>query len=549
MEGIVVEVLGVPNILASDRMVDKLTIHFLRPRNGGGEVQRVLFPSDSPGQAFVIFEEPEVAAHVSRLTHVLKVDQQQFCIKVRIVDRPEVDMPVKATLDVSMFPNDREVRRLLDIHGFKVNELQHGQLLVQGSFLKLRAVKAQLQQLLHQDNQPQYNPSTPSLSGHASGTYKASTRMHHINGTAMHAGNMSPMYAGSRSPISVNGEQFAHVLQSSSPTNYSRDSGSPCSLSSPRSGNPSPSLLAPGYGANVTHRRNTSPSRSRSVVSFLMDADVLRYAQCFRKKDIDTILGSNNIQMNVQPSECSDISSVSLEGKNPKSTMEKLQDYLTTLNSTLRTQEIQLGTIDHNGQVRISKLIQKYNSVYPTVLVNQVGDILRLVGPSRDSYDMMQILLGKPLELPPAGRTGRALDRGSRERRSCSLSSLPKRKDAPIPWDRDPVPVFAAVPDDSPSKYQGDSGHGRTVQRAGSPVPYTSTPSHRGRSHSDSQEKVKEQRVTQRDVSRREREDDVVGPSAGAQMPVTKKKSLLPKIPTNKAGWKDVLSGKKYKKP
>ncbi|XP_020355768.1 uncharacterized protein LOC109903453 [Oncorhynchus kisutch] len=543
MDGIVVEVLGVPNILASDRMVDKLTIHFLRPRNGGGEVQRVLFPSDSPGQAFVIFEEPEVAAHVSRLTHVLEVDQQQFCLKVRIVDRPEVDMPVKATLDVRMLPNDREVRRLLDIHGFKVNELRHGQLRVQGSFLKLRAVKAQL----HQDNQPQYNPSPPSLSGHASGTYKASTRMHQTNGTARHAGNMSPMYAGSRSPISVNGEQFAHVLQSSSPTNYSRDSGSPCSLSSPRSDNLSPSLLAPGYGANVTHRRNPSPSRSRSVVSFLMDADVLRYAQCVRKKDIDTILGSNNIQMNVQPSECSNISSVSLEGKNPKTAMEKLQDYLTTLNTTLRTQEIPLGTIDHNGQVRISKLIQKFNSVYPTVLVNQVGDILRLVGPSRDSYDMMQILLGKPLELPPAGRTGRALDRGSRDRRSSSLSSLPKRKDAPIPWD--PAPVSAAVPDYSPSKYQGDSAHGRTVQRAGSPVPYTSTPSHRGRSHSDSQEKVKEQRVTQRDFSRQERVDDVVVPSAGAQMPVMKKKSLLTKIPTNKAGWKDVLSGKIKKRP
>lgn len=279
------------------------------------------------------------------------------------------------------------------------------------------------------------------------------------------------------------------------------------------------------------------------MVSFLMDADVLRYAQRFRKKDIDTILGSNNIQMNVQPNECSDISSVSLEGKNPKSAMEKLQDYLTTLNSTLRTQEIPLETFDHNEQVRISKLIQKYNSVYPTVLVNQVGDILRLVGPSRDSYDMMQILLGKPLELPPAGRTGRALDRGSRDRRSSSLSSLPKRKDAPIPWHH--VPVSAAVPDYPPSKYQGDSGHGRTVQRAGSPVPYTSTPSHRGRSHSDSQEKVKEQRVTQRDISRQERVDDVVGPSAGAQMPVMKKKSLLPKIPTNKADWKNMLPGKK----
>lgn len=54
------EVLGVPDdILATVRMVDKLTIHFQRPRNGGGEVKRVQFPAYSPGQAFVIFEEPE----------------------------------------------------------------------------------------------------------------------------------------------------------------------------------------------------------------------------------------------------------------------------------------------------------------------------------------------------------------------------------------------------------------------------------------------------------------------------------------------------------
>ncbi|XP_045076683.1 uncharacterized protein LOC123490922, partial [Coregonus clupeaformis] len=303
-------------------------------------------------------------------------------------------MPVKATLDVSVFPNDREVLRLLDIHGFKVYKLRHGQLLVQGSFLKLRAVKAQLQQLLHQDNQPQNNPSPPSLSGHASGTSKASTRMHHTNGTAMHAGNMSPMYAGSRSPITVNAEQFAHVLQSSSPTNSSRDSESPCSLSSPRSGNPSPSLLAPGYGANVTHRRNPSPSRSRSAVSFLMDTDVLRYALCFRKNDIKTILGSNNIQMDNfhQPGE-------------------------------------------QGGHWTGAQGQEKQFSIEPA-----------------------------------------------------------QKKHAPIPWDRDPVPVPAAVPDYTSSKYQGDSGRGRTVQRAGSPAPYTPTPSHRGRSHSDSQEKVKEQR-------------------------------------------------------
>lgn len=57
-KGIGVEVLGVPSILPDDRIVDKLTIHFLRPRHGGGEVQRVLYPSYLPGQALVIFEDP-----------------------------------------------------------------------------------------------------------------------------------------------------------------------------------------------------------------------------------------------------------------------------------------------------------------------------------------------------------------------------------------------------------------------------------------------------------------------------------------------------------
>lgn len=59
MEGRTIEVCGVPDILPSDRTVDKLTIHFLRPRNGGGEVLRVIYPTSTKGQAFVVFELSE----------------------------------------------------------------------------------------------------------------------------------------------------------------------------------------------------------------------------------------------------------------------------------------------------------------------------------------------------------------------------------------------------------------------------------------------------------------------------------------------------------
>ncbi|XP_029588634.1 RNA-binding protein 43 [Salmo trutta] len=361
MEGTPVEVLGVPDdILASVRMVDKLTIHFQRPGNGGGEVKRVQFPAYSPGQAFVIFEEPEVAARVLQETHVLEVDGQHFPLKIRKADRPEVDMPVKANLDVSMFSIDSE--EVLQ----PVNEIPHDQLPIQGSFQKFSAVKAQLQQVLPQDTNTlrHSSPSPSSLNSHASG-------------------------AISKSSIRCN---------------------------------PFPSPQATGYvGDNLTHMRNPSPkpvepisqTPSCSEVFFITDADVLRYALCVRKKDIDSILVGHTTQMDVKPAESSDLRYVFLKGKSPERVMKKLQVFLTKLHLRLRTQEIPLWTLDRDRQVRIHELVQKYNIIYPTVLVNQVGDLLRLVGPSKESYEMKQRLLGKPIDLLPAWLTGRVLDRSA----------------------------------------------------------------------------------------------------------------------------------------
>lgn len=54
-----VEVLGVPDLLDDEITFDKLLIYFLRKKNGGGEVLKVLYPCYLPGQAFVTFEQPE----------------------------------------------------------------------------------------------------------------------------------------------------------------------------------------------------------------------------------------------------------------------------------------------------------------------------------------------------------------------------------------------------------------------------------------------------------------------------------------------------------
>lgn len=56
MELLVIEVLGVPQVPPHDRMVDQLKIHFLKQRNSGGDVLMVIYPTSTPGQAYVIFE-------------------------------------------------------------------------------------------------------------------------------------------------------------------------------------------------------------------------------------------------------------------------------------------------------------------------------------------------------------------------------------------------------------------------------------------------------------------------------------------------------------
>lgn len=54
-----IEVWGVPDVLPADRIVDKLHVYFLKAKNGGGEVLKVVYPGYQRGQAFVTFDEPE----------------------------------------------------------------------------------------------------------------------------------------------------------------------------------------------------------------------------------------------------------------------------------------------------------------------------------------------------------------------------------------------------------------------------------------------------------------------------------------------------------
>ncbi|MEQ2245615.1 hypothetical protein ILYODFUR_029778 [Ilyodon furcidens] len=73
-----------------------------------------------------------------------------------------MDFPVEATVNLTHFQNERKVRRLLHSHHFKLTELDRGQVLVEGSFQRLKDVKARLQELLETTPDSSSDPTVSS---------------------------------------------------------------------------------------------------------------------------------------------------------------------------------------------------------------------------------------------------------------------------------------------------------------------------------------------------------------------------------------------------
>ena len=55
--GRTVRVSGLPTDIEDDRLKDKLAIHFLRAKNGGGEINSVTIVKATPVSALITFED------------------------------------------------------------------------------------------------------------------------------------------------------------------------------------------------------------------------------------------------------------------------------------------------------------------------------------------------------------------------------------------------------------------------------------------------------------------------------------------------------------
>ncbi|XP_042362756.1 uncharacterized protein si:dkey-154b15.1 [Plectropomus leopardus] len=286
-----------------------------------------------------------------------------------------MDLPVEATVHLNNFPDEAEVREILRSHGFELTDLSSNQVRVKGSFLKLKAVKASLEHILNSQTKANVTPVPMVSSGAIS---KHST------------GNSSEVHDNRRWDKPANGSPSSPTAFRSVVSYIQRKT-------------------------SFSRRSDQRDSSRREREFFVVDADVFKYVERLREKDLNTILHSHDVRMDVH--EVGKNSNVTLIGKSARVAAGKLQSLLNDLNKSLRTQEVPLKDMDSEGQALLQR-IQKDQNIYNAVLVCQIDNRLHLIGPSGESHELKQRLLARSAD--QSGRTGRTWHRNP-SRRSQSL--------------------------------------------------------------------------------------------------------------------------------
>ncbi|XP_072527241.1 RNA-binding protein 43-like [Salminus brasiliensis] len=144
-----VVVSGVPDVLPSSRMSDKLTIHFQSARSHGGDVEEVEYPTHLKGVAFVTFESWRDADKVVKCNQVLKDRefQEEYPLTVYMYT-PEVALYAFADVDLSLYPDlSTLIASLRSTHGsvrIQPDLTKAGFISAEGPFSALRELRKDL---------------------------------------------------------------------------------------------------------------------------------------------------------------------------------------------------------------------------------------------------------------------------------------------------------------------------------------------------------------------------------------------------------------------
>uniref|UniRef100_A0A8B9PFX5 RING-type E3 ubiquitin transferase n=1 Tax=Apteryx owenii TaxID=8824 RepID=A0A8B9PFX5_APTOW len=178
MAGRTVRVSGLPADLPPDRVADKLTIHFLRARHGGGEIADVRVLPGAPACALVTFEEAAVAWRVLEAQeHVLSIGGKRYPLEVTAhapeLSPDEIFIHVYMIVDYGKLPAGKTLLRTLHkgYSSVQINfDSKDTHCIVKGPFTELQAFSRDLLCSLNIKSQPVGEILLPGSSHEAQGT-------------------------------------------------------------------------------------------------------------------------------------------------------------------------------------------------------------------------------------------------------------------------------------------------------------------------------------------------------------------------------------------
>ncbi|XP_063259959.1 uncharacterized protein LOC134553800 [Prinia subflava] len=160
MAGRTVWVQGFPAELPPERAADKLTIHFQRTRNGGGDVAEVRVLPGSPPCALITFEVPEVAQRILNVkNHVLAIGRTRYPLEVILhpaeLSPDEIFIAACMTIDYSRLPMGKTLLRDLQKNSNVQLSFDSKNMhcIVQGPFTQLQILSQDLLDSLQLKNQ------------------------------------------------------------------------------------------------------------------------------------------------------------------------------------------------------------------------------------------------------------------------------------------------------------------------------------------------------------------------------------------------------------
>ena len=318
----------------------------------------------------------------------------------------KLDMPMEATLNLSMVDDTMALNRLIHMHGLEIidQDSHRGQVRVKGSMMMLRSFKAETQKLL----EAQTSKKPPSYSSRPPSPLSRPPSYSSLGHSP------SPPAADSRNSTRGSSAQAQQNHQRSAGAR-SFDSLSPTPSSSSRSVFPSFSSLANGP-VDVSH----PPPRNLPTESFVLSSEVLDYAQRLKKLGMDDILENHGVQMDVVARD-TDFCEVNVTGRGARDATAVLQRFLSDLQATLHTRQILISDLDHEAQVGVAKRIQELTRSYASVLISQRGGVVHLIGPRASCEELKERLMQqRPAELPQAAESGRRTGRSQEKERSAA---------------------------------------------------------------------------------------------------------------------------------